>query len=107
FFREVPANWDETQVLHAEMGKCLVVARRRGTVWYVGGMTANQPCTVELNTEFLGDGPYHAELYFDDSTAGPQALNHRQRSLSAGGAIRVDMPRAGGFVARIAPADPK
>ncbi|HEX8119069.1 MAG TPA: glycoside hydrolase family 97 catalytic domain-containing protein, partial [Pyrinomonadaceae bacterium] len=34
FLRDVPASWDETRVLAGEIGKYIVVARRRGRDWF-------------------------------------------------------------------------
>src|SRR3954469_25446207 len=38
FLHDVPTAWDETRVLSGEPGQTLVVARRSGDVWYVGGI---------------------------------------------------------------------
>ncbi len=54
FLVRVPANWNETRVLHAEMGQCLVIARRSQDAWYLGGMTAAQGRELELPLRFLG-----------------------------------------------------
>jgi hypothetical protein len=36
-----------------------------------------------------------------DSVRGPNALEHRKSAVSASGTLKVGMPRAGGFVARL------
>jgi hypothetical protein len=38
FLKQVPTAWDETRVLSGEPGALLVIARRAGDVWYVGGI---------------------------------------------------------------------
>ena len=38
FLKDVPAAWDETRALSGEPGRTVVVARRAGDVWYVGGI---------------------------------------------------------------------
>ncbi len=83
FIVEVPANWDETRVLHAEYGKCLIIARRKGTNWYVGGMSA-VACERELPLDFLQGGNYDVKLYLDDPAGGPTALNDQQRASQSG-----------------------
>ena len=74
FMVQVPATWDETRVLHAELGKCLVIARRSGDAWYLGGMTAAQERKLDLPLDFLGKGTFTAELYLDDPAGGPTSL---------------------------------
>jgi alpha-glucosidase len=98
FLTEVPATWDETRVLHAELSNCLVVARRKGTDWYLGGMTAGQSRELALPLSFLTADDYEARLYLDDPR-GPTALARRVEMVSADGTLKVAMPASGGFVA--------
>ncbi len=100
FLVDVPATWDETHVLHAEMGKCLVIARRSGTAWYIGGMTGGEPRTLELPLEFLGEGSFHGDVYTDAPPRGPTAVNHSEQTLSSADTFKITMPAAGGFAAR-------
>ena len=90
-------TWDETRVLHAKIGRSLVVARRRADTWYLGGMTAAQARQLELPLTFLGSGAFDAELYLDDAAGGSTSLIRRKEALSAAGMLRVVMPRSGGF----------
>jgi alpha-glucosidase len=98
---QVPANWDETRVLHAKMGECLVVARRQGNAWYLGGMTANQQQELSLPLDFLGDGSFEAEVYADHATGGPTSIDQRRQTVSASDKLQILMPRSGGFAARL------
>lgn len=103
FLLQVPANWDETRVLHAEVGQCIVVARRNGNAWYLGGMSAAHEMELKLPLAFVGGGPFDAELYFDNPARGPTALTYRQQTVSASDSLAVTLPRSGGFVARLTP----
>jgi alpha-glucosidase len=103
FLAGVPTNWDETRVLHAEFGKCIVIARRNGDTWYVGGMAAAEPVDLELPLTFLGDGTFHADRLLDDPAQGANALVARKLTVSADETLHVTMPAAGGYVARLAP----
>lgn len=103
FLVDVPTTWDETRVLHAEIEKCLVIARRKGTVWYLGGMTAGEERIVKLPLRFLGSGSFEAELWLDHPAKGPTAITREQKTLSAGGTLSVTIPSAGGFVAKLRP----
>jgi alpha-glucosidase len=103
FLVRVPANWDETRVLHAEVGRCIVVARRKGDVWYLGGMAAAQEHELKLSLSFLEIGLFGADLYLDNPAAGPTALTHLQTTVSAADLLPVMIPRSGGFVGRLIP----
>jgi alpha-glucosidase len=103
FLVEIPTNWDETRVLHAEMGKCLVIARRKGKAWYLGAMTAAEPRELALPLKFLGQGTYTAELFLDDASKGPTAVTRRRSTVAAGDSLRVAIPRSGGFAGRLVP----
>ena len=104
FLVQVPANWDETRVLHAEVGKCLVIARRNGDRWYVGGMTSSEQRTLNLPLTFLSGGSFSAQLYLDDPARGPTSLTQREQTVTATETLRVAMPPAGGFAVWLAPA---
>lgn len=101
FLVDVPTTWDETRVLHAEVGRCLVIARRQGDAWYLGGMTAAEGRELDLPLKFLGAGSFGLELYSDRPAGGPTAITRRERTVSAADALRVAIPRAGGFAARL------
>ena len=101
FLTQVPTTWDETRVLHAEMGRCLVIARRSGDAWYLGGMTATEAQELALPLDFLGDGSFEAELYLDRPAGRPNSVTRRKQAVSAAETLRVTIPRAGGFAARL------
>ena len=104
FLVEVPANWDETRVLRAEMSRCLVIARRAGRAWYLGGMTAVEPRELDVPLDFLGEGSFAAALYLDDPAGEPTAIHQRRQLVSPGETLRIVMPASGGFAARLVPA---
>ena len=37
---EVPASWDETRFIEGAPGEHVIIARRSGDDWFIGGMTA-------------------------------------------------------------------
>ncbi|RYG26816.1 glycoside hydrolase family 97 protein [bacterium] len=99
FLAQVPTTWDETRVLAGEVGKYLVVARRKGKVWYVGGMTDSRSRTVKVPLPFL-KGRYGLESWSDTSGA-PTGLAITKGL--AGKTLVLRMREAGGAVARLTP----
>ena len=41
FITQVPVTWDETVALEAKAGEYVIVAKRKGDKWFIGGMTNN------------------------------------------------------------------
>ncbi len=109
FLSDVPANWDETHVLDIELGENLVIARRKGRAWYIGGMSARNPKSLQLPLTFLDQGNYAADLYsdsIDDSDTAdedPCAVELTHPILSAAATLSITMQGGGGFACKLTP----
>ncbi|GAA4494154.1 glycoside hydrolase family 97 protein [Hymenobacter ginsengisoli] len=104
FITAVPGTWNETRVLEAAVGDYIVTAKRKGTTWFVGGMTAEKAHEVTLRTDFLDKGKhYQLTLIKDGVNADVQAMDFKRlvQPLQAGEAITLTMVPDGGFAARI------
>ena len=65
FIRDVPAAWDETRFVEGFPGDYVVIARRLGNRWYVGGFNGHDtPRSVRLNLPFL-EGAWSGALIAD------------------------------------------
>ncbi len=106
FMVDVPANWDETRVLHTEFGECIVIARRKDDRWYVGGMTGDKSRQFELPLDFLGEASYQADLWLDVDGSEPTELAKQRKILDANDTLKISMLASGGFVATITPSEP-
>ena len=61
-FLKVPAAWDETRALSGEPARTVVVARRAGNVWYIGGINAqNTKQSMALSLGFLEPGDWQLD----------------------------------------------
>jgi alpha-glucosidase len=56
FLRDLPATWDETRVLDAEIGEYIVMARRKGNSWYIGAITNDQSRNLTVDLHQLTTG---------------------------------------------------
>ncbi len=106
FITCVPQTWDETVALEAKVGEYVIVAKRKGEKWYIGGMTNNQmkQREFELNLDFLKEGRSYRMTAFEDGiNANRQAMDYRktEQSLRKGDKITVKLARNGGFAAVI------
>lgn len=106
FLGPVPSVWDETKVLDAKLGDYVVVARRRGSDWYLGAMTDWTPRRLEVALDFLPDGSFQVDSYEDGVNADRWASDYRRVKRKATRATKLTLRLAegGGFAARISPA---
>lgn len=104
----LPMTWDETRILHGEIGEFITTARRSGKRWYVASATNEEARTLSLKLEFLEPGAsYDAELYED----GPDAhfINNRESYrvrkilVRQGDEINATMAPGGGHCIRLIP----
>jgi len=102
FLQVVPTWWDETRVLAAKFGQVLVTARRKGNVWFVGGISAGPAHDLELPLSFLGSGQHTVKLWQDspDSDSQPNHLKVETRTVLSTDSLKVHFSLDGGFVAR-------
>jgi alpha-glucosidase len=67
FFERVPTVWDATRVLEGSPGRHAVVARRSGSVWFIGALNGAEPREFKIPLDFLDAGKqYRLELFTDD-----------------------------------------
>jgi alpha-glucosidase len=106
FLQRVPTWWDETRVLTGKIGEVLVTARRKGSVWYIGGIAAGPARDLNLPLSFLGSGQYRAQVWKDapDSDTEPNHLATESLILAAQDSLHVRLNLDGGFVAQFNPA---
>lgn len=100
FMANVPVTWDETNVIAASLGEYLVVAKRKGKQWFIGGITANKSTDISINLDFLeNDKTYNATVFKDGLNAGCQALDYikAKQKLSKNDKLHIKMERNGGF----------
>lgn len=104
FITSVPVNWDETRVLVAEAGQYIVMAKRRGDQWFIGGITNDKQREVEVTLSFLPEGKeLHMTYFVDGVNADRMAMDYRmeQRTVNRNTKLSIKMARNGGFAAAI------
>jgi alpha-glucosidase len=84
FIASLPTDVDETRILQGEVGKYIVTARRKGDVWYVGGLTNWDARDITLNFNFLPSGKtYSATLCRDGINADRNASDYKLQTFTA------------------------
>ena len=103
FISGVPEVWDETVALDGKISEYVVMARRKGDVWYIGGMTGWDARTLETDLSFLGDGDFVMEVFRDGANAGRAACDYRHEVSPVPASRKLTLPMApgGGFAVKI------
>ena len=99
FLKQVAAAWDETRGIAGEPGEFVVIARRDGETWYVGGLNADAAVTAKVPLAFLGAGSWSMTLIGDG--AADREFKDSTRSVTSTEVVEVPMRARGGFVMRI------
>lgn len=102
FLSQVPVVWDETRVLKASVGEYIVVARRSGDTWFIGGMTGEKGQKFEIDLDFI-KGNKTLTCWEDGVNVDMNANDfaRRARKVKNGDKITVNMYDGGGFAAII------
>ena len=108
FIKEVPVDWDDTQILEAEPGDYITIARKgkNSNNWYVGAITDEQGRTATVNLGFLEKGKkYTATIYADASNAdwknNPEAYQIITQAVTASSVLKLKLAQGGGVAISI------
>lgn len=102
FLSQVPVVWDETRVLKASVGEYVVVARRHGNTWYIGGMAGEKGQKFEIDLDFIKGNK--TLTYWEDGVNVDMNANdvaRRTRKVKQGDKITITMYDGGGYAAVI------
>lgn len=100
FITSVPTTWDELKVLDAKVGEYVVVARRKGTKWFIGAITTDKAQQLTLNLDFLVDNAQHTLTSFEDGiNAAKFARDYKKqtKTVSKGTLLTLNLVRNGGW----------
>ncbi|MBR3743966.1 MAG: glycoside hydrolase family 97 protein [Bacteroidales bacterium] len=99
FISRIPTVFDDSVGIGGEVGKYILMARRSGDTWYVGGTTNWDPRDVSIDLGFLGSGSWKAEIYRDGANADRHATDykHEFKDVRAGDKLDIHMAPGGGF----------
>jgi alpha-glucosidase len=103
FLEKVPTVWDDVAVLKAEPGDCVVIARRNGRQWFIGGMNDENARQVKLSLDFLAkDTPYRVTLF--TNVPGSRDAQREVIPVTSASVLDVTLEPRGGLAAIIEPA---
>lgn len=104
FLSSVPAVWDKTVPLDAELGKYILMAKKTGSDWYVGGMSNWDARNIDVDFSFLSPGvEYQAQILRDAINSSDQPTKYvaETRTITSDVKLTFNMAKGGGFVIRL------
>ena len=111
FILDVPVDWEETRILHAQIGDFITTVRRErdGDEWFLGSITDENPRLLETTLGFLDPGlTYVAEIYSDGEGAhwkiNPYPVRIKHYLVDSATRLTLNLAPGGGQAIRFYPA---
>lgn len=106
YISRFPTVWDRTVALEGKIGEYVIVARKNGESWYIGGMTNWDARTLQIPLTFLdGSKKYKIEILKDGVNVGKHAADYQiiTKEVKGKDKLSVDMAAGGGYAAILIP----
>jgi len=101
YWKHLPTTWDETRVLMGDIGRRVVVARRKGEEWFVGAIApVDGKFTIKL--DFLkAKQKFVAKIYSDNIDG--KGVKIEEKEVDSQSVLDADLLPYGGLVIQIIP----
>jgi hypothetical protein len=97
FLKHVPVTWDDTKLIDGYPGENVIIARKKGNQWYIGGLNGkDQPQTLLLNFDFLDKGNYNLQIIQDGKD--DKSFSSEIIKVKKGSSLKIECLPRGGFV---------
>ena len=98
FLKKVPVAWDDTKLVNGHPGEKVVIARKKGNQWYLGGINGKEEKqTLTVSFDFLDKGDYTLKLIKDGEN--DKSFETEVLKVKKGDVVNVECLPRGGFVA--------
>ncbi len=109
FIQKMPVGkWDESRILHSNIGEYISTARRHGEEWFIGSVYSQKGGTLDINLDFLEEGKEYDITYYEDTKdthckTNPEAYQIRKGKVKKGDIVNAVMAPGGGHCMWIRP----
>ncbi len=103
YLKQIPATWDETRIVAASIGEFVVIARRSGTRWFIGGIGNEDARVIPVSFGFLKDKQSHSYSLCSDGkeadfNTNPLSYSIDKGTLHAKDRMELKLATGGGFL---------
>ena len=103
FLKAIPNAWDDTKLVDGYPGEDVIIARRNGENWYIGGINAEpKEKHKKIALDFLSEGVNYKLTLISDGQH-DKDLNTQYIAVDKTMTVDVNMLRRGGFAAVLKP----
>ena len=97
FVKQLPTVWDESKMIYGFPGRDVVMARRSGEKWLIGGINGEKnEKSISLNLDFLREGKTYSAKLITDGADG-KSFATSTMTVKKGDQLPVKMLPCGGF----------
>jgi len=101
FMSTVPVAWDDTLLVHGSIDGHVILARRKGDDWYLGGIHAmGSPIEYSFTLDFLDPGTSY-EMTLIEQGESQTSFERSSVTVETGDPLSIRLPAKGGFVATL------
>ena len=100
FLKNLPAAWDDIHFIEGFPREYCVLARRKGSAWYVAGINEATPRDLLIPLDFLKRGAWSVALYRDGADGRKLVVENIQVNSRDG--MKIHLPPNGGFAVKFA-----
>ncbi|MBR7065695.1 MAG: glycoside hydrolase family 97 catalytic domain-containing protein [Prevotella sp.] len=99
YISQIPTVFDEVLALDGKMGEYTVIAKRKGSKWYLSAMTNWQARDLSIDLSMLSAGRHQAEIFADGINADRDATDYKRsiKTVSQGDVLKVHLAPGGGW----------
>ncbi|WP_405603910.1 glycoside hydrolase family 97 catalytic domain-containing protein [Polaribacter sp. Asnod1-A03] len=105
FIKGLPLTYDESKVIIGQIEKTYLIARRKGTTWWIGGVANENGGEIEIPLKFLGKGNYEATIFLDgnDTTweKNREVYKKEKRVVKANEILKLNIASGGGVCVKL------
>ena len=101
FIAGVPTVWDETIALDGKIGEYVVLARRKGSQWFVGALNGLEARDLTLDLSFIPKGK--AVVFADGKNAHRAGRDYQRQDMTITDKVTIHLAPGGGWVMQTIP----
>ena len=105
YISRFPTTWEQTIALEGKIGEYVVVARKNGDSWYIGGMSDWNARSFSIPLTFLDQKKYKIEILKDGVNVSKHASDYQitTSEVKLNDILTVQLAAGGGYVAILTP----